>query len=59
MSRASLIKQANLANLAGSPHINTALSGFNNAHFLGYKWIVLTQKNKPNIHATYMYTTTT
>ena len=34
MSRASLIKQANLANLAGSPHINTALS-FNNAHFLG------------------------
>ena len=35
MSRASLIKQANLANLAGSPHINTTLSGFNNAHFLG------------------------
>ena len=24
MSRASLIKQANLVNLAGSPHINTA-----------------------------------
>ena len=37
MSCASLIEQANLAyNLAGSPHIiNTALSGFNNAHFLG------------------------
>ena len=36
MSCVSLIEQANLAyNLAGSPHINTALSGFNNAHFLG------------------------
>ena len=35
MSHASLIKQANLANLAGSPHIKMALRGFNNAHFLG------------------------
>ena len=32
MSCDSLLKQANLANLAGSPHINTALRGLNNTH---------------------------